>query len=73
LPTMRSGRGDNGLSPAPPDSTPSSNGGDERQRILDALAACAGNQSRAAKRLGMPRRTFVAKLDRYQIPRPNKG
>ena len=46
---------------------------DDRQRILDALAACAGNQSRAAKLLGMPRRTFVARLDRYHIPRPKKG
>ena len=46
---------------------------DERQRILDALATCAGNQSRAAKLLDMPRRTFVAKLDRYRIPRPNKA
>jgi len=46
---------------------------DERKRIMDALAACAGNQSRAAKLLDMPRRTFVAKLDRYHIPRPNKG
>jgi DNA-binding NtrC family response regulator len=45
---------------------------DERQRIIDALAACAGNQSRAAKMLGMPRRTFVARLDEYKIPRPKK-
>jgi two-component system response regulator AtoC len=45
----------------------------ERQRIIDALAACAGNQSRAAKLLGMPRRTFVSKLDLYGIPRPQKG
>jgi two-component system, NtrC family, response regulator AtoC len=45
----------------------------ERALIMDALAACAGNQSRAAKMLGMPRRTFVARLDRYQIPRPKKG
>jgi transcriptional regulator with PAS, ATPase and Fis domain len=45
---------------------------DERQRIIDALAACAGNQSRAAKMLGIPRRTFVAKLDAYRIPRPKK-
>ena len=74
LPTLRSGRADGPLAPPPAaaDAT-SPAGGDERQRILDALAACAGNQSRAAKRLGMPRRTFVAKLDRYQIPRPNKG
>jgi two-component system response regulator AtoC len=45
----------------------------EKQRILDALASCAGNQSRAAKLLGMPRRTFVARLDRYQIARPKKN
>jgi two-component system, NtrC family, response regulator AtoC len=45
---------------------------DERQRIIDALAMCAGNQSRAAKMLGIPRRTFVAKLDAYHIPRPKK-
>jgi len=45
---------------------------DERQRIIDALAACAGNQSRAAKMLGIPRRTFVARLDQYKIPRPKK-
>jgi two-component system, NtrC family, response regulator AtoC len=36
------------------------------------LAACAGNQSRAAEMLGMPRRTFVNKLDAYDIPRPKK-
>ena len=45
----------------------------ERDRIIEALAACAGNQSRAAKLLGIPRRTFVSKLDAYQIPRPKKG
>jgi transcriptional regulator with PAS, ATPase and Fis domain len=45
---------------------------DERQRIIEALSACAGNQSRAAKMLGMPRRTFVARLDQYRIPRPKK-
>jgi len=48
--------------PAPP----------ERDRIVAALNACAGNQSRAAEMLGMPRRTFVNKLDAYKIPRPKK-
>jgi DNA-binding NtrC family response regulator len=47
-------------------------GEDERKRIVEALAACAGNQSRAAMLLGMPRRTFVAKLATYAIPRPQK-
>jgi transcriptional regulator with PAS, ATPase and Fis domain len=45
----------------------------DRQRILDALAACYGNQTRAAALLGIPRRTFVAKLDQYRVPRPQKS
>ncbi|MES1208206.1 MAG: sigma-54 dependent transcriptional regulator, partial [Pseudomonadota bacterium] len=45
----------------------------ERERIIAALNACAGNQSRAAKLLGIPRRTFLTKLDGYGIPRPKKS
>jgi len=45
----------------------------ERQRIIDALNACAFNQTRAADLLRMPRRTFVSKLDHFGIPRPQKG
>ncbi len=45
---------------------------DERQRILEALEGCHGNQTRAAKILGMARRTLVAKLTTYNIPRPRK-
>ena len=45
----------------------------ERQRIIEALNACAFNQTRAADLLRMPRRTFVSKLDYYGIPRPQKG
>jgi transcriptional regulator with PAS, ATPase and Fis domain len=44
----------------------------EREKIIAALEACAGNQSRAADLLKMPRRTFVNKLDLYKIPRPKK-
>ncbi|APR76147.1 Response regulator of zinc sigma-54-dependent two-component system [Minicystis rosea] len=44
----------------------------ERQRILDALSAAAGNQTQAAAALGMSRRTFIARLDEYGIPRPRK-
>ena len=44
----------------------------ERQRILKALAENAGNQTRAARALGMPRRTFVTRLDRYGVHRPRK-
>jgi two-component system, NtrC family, response regulator AtoC len=45
----------------------------ERKRIIDALEECASNQTRAAKLLGMSRRTLVSKLDHYGIPRPQKG
>jgi transcriptional regulator with PAS, ATPase and Fis domain len=44
----------------------------ERQGILDALAACGGNQSAAARRLGISRSTLIARLDRYGVPRPRK-
>jgi len=44
----------------------------ERQRMIDALEKCAGNQTAAAAMLGMPRRTFVSKLSQYNIPRPRK-
>jgi transcriptional regulator with PAS, ATPase and Fis domain len=44
----------------------------ERQRILDALEQCAGNQTRAAKLLGIARATLVNKLALYNIPRPRK-
>jgi DNA-binding NtrC family response regulator len=45
---------------------------DERARIVAALAECNGNQTRAAKRLGISRATLVNKLSIYRIPRPRK-
>jgi transcriptional regulator of acetoin/glycerol metabolism len=45
----------------------------ERDRILDALEQAGGNQTRAAEILGIPRRTFIRRLDRYGIPRPRKS
>jgi DNA-binding NtrC family response regulator len=44
----------------------------ERQRILDMLEQCGGNQSEAARRLGMSRGTLIARLDRYGVTRPRK-
>jgi DNA-binding NtrC family response regulator len=44
----------------------------DRQRILDALAACGGNQSQAAEVLGVSRSTLVNRLNAYRIRRPRK-
>ena len=44
----------------------------ERQRIIEALDACAGNQTRAAKLLGISRATLVTKLAIHRIQRPRK-
>jgi len=53
--------------PAPPAGTD-----DERARILAALAACGGNQSRAARQLGISRKVLIARLDRYGVARPRR-
>jgi two-component system response regulator AtoC len=45
---------------------------DERQQILDALEACHGNQTHAAKLLGVSRRTLINKLEKFAMPRPRK-
>ena len=44
----------------------------ERQRIIDALDKCAGNQTRAASLLGISRRALVNKLEQHNLPRPRK-
>ena len=44
----------------------------ERSRILGALDAAGGNQSQAARALGISRKTLIRRLDKYGVPRPRK-
>ena len=45
----------------------------ERERILEALDGCGGNQKRAAAMLGISRRTLGKRLDEYGFARPRKA
>jgi two-component system, NtrC family, response regulator AtoC len=45
----------------------------ERDRIQAALLACGGNQSRAAKMIGIARRTLVRRVASLGLPRPRSS
>jgi DNA-binding NtrC family response regulator len=53
-------------------SAPASAPEGERDRLIEALEACGGNQTRAAELLGVSRRTLINRLDRWKLPRPQK-
>jgi two-component system response regulator AtoC len=57
---------------APPEAGEAGEADGERQRIIDALEQCAGNQTHAARLLGMARNTLLARLAKYQLRRPRK-
>ena len=45
----------------------------ERTRLVEALQRSGGNQTEAAKMLGISRRTLVTRLSEFNLPRPRKG
>jgi two-component system, NtrC family, response regulator AtoC len=53
-------------------SVPAEQGKLSQARLSEALQACAGNQTRAARLLGVSRRTLVNRLNEYDLPRPRK-
>ena len=44
----------------------------ERDRLLEALDACGGNQTRAAQLLGISRRQLISRIEFWDLPRPKK-
>jgi len=45
----------------------------ERAAVVAALEACGGNQTQAARRLGMSRRSLIYKMERFGLKAPPKG
>jgi two-component system response regulator AtoC len=44
----------------------------ERERVLRALDETGGNQTLAAKRLGITRRQLIGRIEAFGLPRPRK-
>ena len=45
----------------------------ERERIVQAISQAAGNQTLAARLLGISRRALITRLENFKLPRPRKG
>ncbi|MCB9600081.1 MAG: sigma 54-interacting transcriptional regulator [Sandaracinus sp.] len=60
-----------GAEPRPPSDFPPAPS-DERERVIAALDQTNGNQTEAAKLLGVSRRTLIARLDKLGISGPRK-
>jgi len=45
----------------------------ERAAVVAALEACGGNQTQAARRLGMSRRSLIYKMERFGLKSPPRG
>jgi len=68
-PTASSSASSSSTGPRQPSSLQAEMKSLERQKIIEALANCRGNQSEAARQLGMPRRTLVSKLSEMGLTR----
>jgi DNA-binding NtrC family response regulator len=53
-------------------STPALAADSERQQLVTALERCGGNQTHAAKILGISRRKLVSRIAEHGLPRPRK-
>jgi DNA-binding NtrC family response regulator len=45
----------------------------ERERIVQAMSQAGGNQTLAARLLGISRRALITRLENFKLPRPRKG
>ncbi len=72
LPLDRLSRSDSGQRPYEGIADSPTHSDDPRQRIIEALRETGGNQTKAARMLGISRVTLAKRLDAYGIPRPRK-